>query len=42
MHAFVSSRYVVIEHLSLRCRWLLPTFRHERFGREAIELGEPP
>jgi hypothetical protein len=41
MHAFVSSRYVVIEHVSLR-RWrLLATFRHEGFSSQPIEFCKP-
>jgi hypothetical protein len=32
MHAFVSSRYVVIEHDSLRRKGLLTAFRHEGLG----------
>jgi hypothetical protein len=41
MHAFVSSRYVIIEDLSPWRRRLLPTFRQEGLGGETIELGEP-
>src|SRR3989304_4789351 len=41
MHAFVSSRYVVIEHVSLWRRGLLPAFRHERLGGQTVEFAEP-
>src|SRR5688500_11694386 len=29
------------EHVSLWCRWLLTSLRHERFGSESVQLGEP-
>jgi hypothetical protein len=41
MHAFVSSRYVVIEHVSLWRGGLLPAFRHEGLGGQTVEFGEP-
>jgi hypothetical protein len=41
MHAFVSSRYVVIEHVSLRRGGLLPTLQHEGLAGQPIEFGKP-
>jgi hypothetical protein len=41
MHAFVSSRYVVIEHVSLGSSGLLPAFWHEGLGCETVKFGEP-
>src|SRR5918995_6760468 len=29
------------EHVSLWCRWLLTSLRHEGFGCESIQFGEP-
>jgi hypothetical protein len=41
MHAFVSSRYVVIEHVPGRRGGLPPSVRHDRFTGQAVEFGEP-
>jgi hypothetical protein len=41
MHVFVSSRYVVMENVALRRRWLPTPFGHERFGGQAVQFREP-
>jgi hypothetical protein len=41
MQAFVSSRYVVIEHVSLRGGGLLSSSGHEGLSSQTIEFSEP-
>jgi hypothetical protein len=41
IQAFVSSRYVVIKHVSLGSGWLLSSSGHKGLRRQTIELSEP-
>lgn len=41
MHVFVSSRYVVMEDVALRRKWLPTPFAHEGLGGQAIQFRKP-